>query len=176
MTWIQTSRAHAWDYAKPFSSRIELDDVLWSLANINRFNGHAGPYSVAQHTVLGARALEGEKHTRHIIREWVGHDLHEAMIGDWPSPLKRMMGAEFHALEARVRDAFVARFSLDHELPAEVKRCDLRMLMTEKRDLMLPEPQPWGVTDEPYDISIMRWAPEYAFDQLAKLCKAYVIR
>jgi hypothetical protein len=33
----------------------------------------------------------------------------------------------------------------------EVRQMDLRMLMTEKRDLASPEPEPWGIDAQPLE-------------------------
>lgn len=44
----------------------------------------------------------------------------------------------------------------------EVKTTDLRMLLTEKRDLCGPEPEPWGIPGDPYAIPISPWPAETA--------------
>ena len=58
--WIQTGTGRALDLMAPTAAMIDLEtDVAEALAREPRFGGHVrgGPYSVAQHMVLGADAI-----------------------------------------------------------------------------------------------------------------------
>jgi len=71
--------------AEDLNLRADMPGVL---ARIARFNGHppAGPYSVAQHTVLGTRALLDETGDARLAQVFLLHDAHEYLMGDLTRP------------------------------------------------------------------------------------------
>ncbi|MFG1332060.1 hypothetical protein V5F41_12510 [Xanthobacter autotrophicus] len=112
--WIQTTTGRALDLMVPAADTIDLfGDVAEALARVPRFGGHvaAGPYSVAQHCVLGADCIERETGSVAVARAFLLHDAHEAYCGDIMTPVAR-------ALEARVADMVWAQLS--RFLPASV--------------------------------------------------------
>jgi uncharacterized protein len=154
--WIQTRSGIAFDLVDPRPSTVDLGDIAFSLAHINRFTGHVGCYSVAQHSVLVSHAVLPE-HARVALM----HDAHEAYVGDISSPLKTLLPG-FKAIEQRVWAAIAERFDLQLELPGDVKRADLEALMTEARDLLGPAPKDWGIDIAPWPRRIDPWPAEVA--------------
>lgn len=73
---------------EPTVDDIDFGDMAFTLAKIARFNGiHRGPaYSVAQHSVLGADALDHETGDKVLAGYFLLHDGHEYRFGDWPRP------------------------------------------------------------------------------------------
>jgi len=165
---------------------VTLADIPHALAQKIRFNGQCTVmgYTVAQHTVLGARALLAMKAPKEIALAFLLHEVSEVYLPDIPSPIKLLTyvtlpgcsetQVSWHDFEkqhaASILEA-IGRFEL---LPLlddpRVKDMDIRMLITEKRDLMGPEPQPWGFTEAPLTARITDiWEPAYAELQWASM-------
>lgn len=158
--WLQTASGERYDLLDPDPRGIRLRDVAHALARICRFTGAVlgDPYSVAQHSVLVALALRDEGHHPAIVRAGLAHDMHESVTGDVASPIKRAVGLAWDAFEDVHERAFAERFGLVLPLPPEVKTADLRMLVTEARDLCGGERGgPWGISAQPYGERIL-WA------------------
>lgn len=151
MTWILTATGRRLDLDTPMPHLINLMDVAWSLAQTNRFNGHAlRPYSVAEHSLLVSEIVE---------REVIGagpsvqlyallHDAHEAITGDLPTPAKAVVGPGWAAFEGRWELATHGCFGLRSTVAAwqrDVKHADLRALATERRDLLPHRGDEWAV-------------------------------
>jgi hypothetical protein len=66
------------------------------------------------------------------------HDAAEAYLGDVSTPLKQLI-PEYKVIEHRVERVICQAFYLPFPLDPSIKQADLRMLVTEKRDLM-PRP------------------------------------
>lgn len=87
--WIQTGAGIAFDLYAPTRFMVDFNvDIAEALARLPRFTGHirSGPYSVAQHSVLGADALHRETGRADIAAAFLLHDAHEAFIGDRVTP------------------------------------------------------------------------------------------
>lgn len=156
-----------------------LYEVATVLSRRNRFSGATRrPYSVAEHCVLGSEHLPAA-----FAGAFLLHELSEVYLPDVPAPLKpflfvdlpspipgvaplAMHGAEadgvpWSELERRHTRTILEAWDLLSLEPLiysrEVRSMDLRMLVTEKRDLMGPEPEPWGFDDVvPLDAKIER--------------------
>jgi uncharacterized protein len=92
--WIQTASGIAFDLIAPIPEMVNFEtDIAESLARLPRFNGHlrSGPYSVAQHSVVGADALFNETGRRDLAAAFLLHDAHEAYIGDITTPVARAL-------------------------------------------------------------------------------------
>jgi hypothetical protein len=103
--WIQTGTGRALDLMAPTAAMIDLDtDVAEALAREPRFGGHVrgGPYSVAQHMVLGADAIVEQTGSIETARAFILHDAHEYACKDIMTPLAK-------ALDLRVRTIASAR-------------------------------------------------------------------
>lgn len=151
----------------PFdAAAIEFDGMIAeSLARLCRFDGHVpgGLYSVAQHCALMADAALEETGDASVAAYCLLHDAHEAIIGDHTTPVVLWMDAmavELYGAGGRrmpstilaamkdVADLAIWRAAgLPPPTPqqaAAVKDYDLRMLATEKRQLLMPSPRSWG--------------------------------
>lgn len=137
---------------KPFTPNIET--IATALSNINRYTGHVGQYSVAQHCVLVSQQLPHELKLSGLL-----HDATEAYIGDVSAPLKRHIASAYKPLENFYHRTIDSHFGVttEHELVGEV---DKRMLITEA--------QSFGIwcdecpNYEPYPIMVKRWSAEHA--------------
>jgi hypothetical protein len=143
-TWIQTYTGRAFDLLNPDPSVICVEDIAHHLALINRFTGASRVgYTVAQHSVRVAQLLPARLRLAGLL-----HDAAEAYTGDWSSPLKMAVRAVctdvLERIHLPIECAVEARFGLELTLDdrVEIKRADLVMLATERRDLMGPSPRP----------------------------------
>ncbi len=148
--WIQTASGQVFDLLHPTRESVVLSDIAYALSHINRFSGHAGAYSVAEHSVRVCRALAHEGHSAGVQRAGLMHDAHEAYIGDVTSPVKRAIGQAWGDLEERGETVVRQRFGISREMPKAVRDADLRMLLTERDALFGREAKPWGVQGEAY--------------------------
>lgn len=138
-------------------------DVAESLARLCRFGGHlpGNPYSVAQHSVIGADAAFEETGDARLAAYVLLHDAHEYVLGDWTSPMQRWLQhleLAFYGTAHVVKSVLEgARAQLDAAilyaagLPPltstyrqGVHEYDIRMLATERRQLLAPTPTSWG--------------------------------
>ncbi|MFG1226067.1 hypothetical protein [Xanthobacter wiegelii] len=94
--WMQTGTGRAFDLMAPTADMVDLEhDVAEALAREPRFGGHvrSGPYSVAQHCVLGADVIIAETGSIETARAFLLHDAKEAFIKDQMTPLKQAFAA-----------------------------------------------------------------------------------
>lgn len=139
------------DLSRPRASEIDLRLVAGRLSRIARFNGvpEGMAYSVAQHSVLGARAIEAERKDSFLASLFLFHDAHEALLGDVPTPVTKLMDAMipgFRAALDRVKAAWDEPIYDAFGLPAParwnalqknvVTSMDARMCAFEARALM----------------------------------------
>lgn len=123
------------DYLDP---HVTLDDVAHGMANECRFGRQTRHfYSVAEHSILVAAIVErmgrGE-----LALPALWHDAHEAYMGDVPTPLKSLIGSEWHEIASRidVRVAEYVGFNLGHLTHPVVKYADKVALYYEAHELM----------------------------------------
>jgi hypothetical protein len=136
--------------------------------------GYGAHNSVAQHSVL----VSLHCHPRDGL-DGLMHDAAEYVLGDIPSPLKRLL-PDWKALETEWNTAVRRTFNLSPELPESVKRADLRLLATEARDLLPPtaETMAWinslgarpieGLVVEPWPPETARWWFTTRFNSLMR--------
>lgn len=130
MTWITTFSGRHFDYANPQIDSICITDIIHALSNECRYAGHCPQfYSVAQHSVLTSMIVPPA-----FALEALLHDAAEAYCKDIPSPLKALLPS-YRSVEARIDAVIRRRFGLPVVASPEVKRADLIMLATERRDL-----------------------------------------
>jgi hypothetical protein len=150
MTWILSATGREVDVCHPRTEHVHIADIAHSLAQINRFTGHAArPYSVAEHSLLVSQIVGQVLHGNHAAQlAGLMHDAHEAYTGDLHTPGKAEVGQAWRLFEGRweitTRRALGMEFTfLDHA--AIVKQADLIALATERRDLMPRGGSPWEV-------------------------------
>ena len=138
-------------FCKPFIADIE--SIAFALAHINRYTGHVGQYSVAQHCVLVSQQLPKELKLSGLL-----HDAPEAYIGDVSKPLKALL-PEYQKIEQFYHAEIDQQFNVTTEHGA-IKEADLRMLITEAKAFGLPLDE--FPKAEPFNIEFERWSPEGA--------------
>jgi 5'-deoxynucleotidase YfbR-like HD superfamily hydrolase len=156
--WIQTYTGKKMFPLAPRPEDVCIEDIAHALAMQCRFTGHCNfHYSVAQHSVYVS--LNCPKDALHGLL----HDASEAYICDLASPLKRSGRFEdYKVIEKNLQDVIYSKFGLTTKEPATVKAVDIRMLVTEARDLMSPQHPEWINSVEPYDWHIDQMSPSRA--------------
>ncbi len=158
--WMGTYSGGKFNFLEPETGDIDLVDIAHGLSLNNRFNGATiFPYSVAQHSMLMTHVVPYE-HRRVALL----HDAAEAYLPDVHSLLKDQLGG-WRELEGRVQRAIFRAFGVDDEeveaCRVTVKEADLRLLATEKKELMRYNPHPWeilqGVEPLPLAIFPIHW-------------------
>lgn len=163
MTWIQTYTGRAFEPLAPVAADVCIHDIGHALAMKCRFNGHCRRfYSVAEHSVRLSRLVSPRW-----AFEALMHDAAEAYLPDVPRPIKPYIGTyalrparSFRALEHEILVIISGCFELVYPFPEEIHAADLRMLVTEWRDLMAPPPRSWGIGALPFAETIIPWSPE----------------
>lgn len=169
--WMQTASGKALDLLNPAACAFDIRlDIAEPLARLARFTGQvqAGPYSVAQHSVIGADALFRETGRPDLALMFLVHDAHEAFMGDIATPLASALATlaedysghgcgaavtnALHVLKTSLDDAIHRRLRLPFP-PAEADRAqvrlmDLRMLRTERDHLLARPPWRWSAAVE----------------------------
>lgn len=162
--WIATACGVPFDLVDPRPEHVLITDIAIALSGLCRYTGHLDRhYSVAQHSVIVSHMVPKKFALCGLL-----HDGHEAYTGDISKPLKACLGEAVRSVEKRVQNAVARRFDLPLELPAAVKDADVRMLVTERHQLMPAGPD-WGIDVAPYDIWIDPMSREDA-------CKAFLQR
>ncbi|BBK30286.1 hypothetical protein EDC65_2268 [Stella humosa] len=137
MIWIPTSSGRRFCLSEPCAADIEPEDIAHALAMICRWGGHVRDfYSVAEHSVLVATAVENRWPKRLDLHLWaLLHDAAEAYVGDVTAPLGRLL-PDHAAVERAVFAAVAERFCLPPVLPAEVRVVDAAILIDEAQALL----------------------------------------
>lgn len=143
MTWILTASGKHFNYLDPQPDQINILDIAQGLSRESRYNGQSTAfYSVAQHCVIASQIIV--KYAPECALEALLHDASEAYCKDIPTPLKRLL-PNYCEIEQRVHKAIRAKFGLPDEESNPVKRADLTMLKTEKRDFMPKDDDDRGI-------------------------------
>lgn len=129
---------------------VSVFDVAHALSNQCRYSGHVSTfYSVAEHSVRCAKAALDNGEPVDVVKWALLHDATEAYLVDLPRPLKHhaAFGEPYRRIEADALLVIAAAFGLSPVEPAEVKRYDLQLLATERRDLLPAVDGEWPVLD-----------------------------
>jgi hypothetical protein len=165
--WMQTYTGKAFVPMAPDPDLIDIRDIAIALSREARYNGHtrtSEPYSVAQHCVLTSRVLPKPLKLMGLL-----HDAAEAYCKDLTWSVKSQLPEYKWRIEIPIEEAIAEHFGLSFPYPPEIKEADNRMLATEKRDLIGPEPKPWrnGIP-KPYKMKIIAWPHREARYQFIK--------
>lgn len=190
------------DLLNPRASDIDFVSIAEHLAKEKRYNG-ATPdveYSVAEHTARGVSEILRSGEGTEIAAYFLLHDCPEAFLKDDTTPKKRAIDAvaeaEFGVLAGTITAAFnrlTDRFDAviheaaglpwppSPEVAAAVKRWDMRMFVTEWRDLMaargIEHPEWDAYKDiEPLDRVIIPWSWITARRVFLQHCEALLPR
>ena len=163
MSTIQVIGGGLFDVMNPDSGAIEMDDIAHALGMICRFNGHTLRfYSVAEHCVHMSFQVP-EEFALHALL----HDAAEAYVSDLARPIKETL-PDFEEIEAQVLESIYKALGLvypDANAWRVIKEADLRMLATERAQLMTDTPHRWPCLDgvQPYeDLHIPGMEPRHA--------------
>ena len=131
--WQRMLSGRRLDLLDPSPLDVEIADIAHGLARVARWNGQTSgdhAFSVAQHCLLVERivaARDPAAPPRDLLAALL-HDAPEYVIGDMISPLKRFVGGEYKAVEARLLQAIHLRFGLAADpaprLRARIKQAD----------------------------------------------------
>lgn len=157
---------HAGLYVNPLDLRPEqivIDDIVHALSHQCRYTGHTATfYSVGEHSVRCTRWLREEGEPDDILRWALLHDASEAYLVDIPRPLKQdpYFGKAYRGAEDRAMKVICDVFDLPHKMPDRVLEADIKLLATERRDLMPPNGE-WTILDgiEPLPEPLRTWSP-----------------
>ncbi|UZW55518.1 hypothetical protein NUH86_01565 [Sphingobium sp. JS3065] len=171
------------DFEQPDATGMTIEDYAWSLAGSNRFRGQnrlpSGKrclFNVAQHCVLLAWMMETDGHSAQAVFEGLMHESDEVAWGDFPGPAKSLLPPEVKALIKRAGDAIDRHFGVTSQFKDLVKQYDIRMLATEKRDLMPhsgADQWSWTRGYEPFRFRIEPWTAETSADQFIRAYRDY---
>jgi hypothetical protein len=154
------------DYLDPDGSEITLEDVAYGLGYEGRFAGQCYSrilnrlafYSSAQHSVLMSYAVDDGREMEALM-----HEVGEAVCGDMTGPLKSL-SPDYKAVEKNCERSILSKFGLEIRHKVEIKRADVRMLVTERRDLTAWNGEDWGVDQGdgivPFDFKVVPWSPD----------------
>lgn len=149
--WSQTQSGKIFPLTDPQPQHVCPYDMAYQLAFINRFCGAVGTFSVAQHSIVVANALPAECRPYGLL-----HDAHEYPMGDITTPTQAALEfyggppvkLAFKALKRDIDRAIYTWAGLIWPIPETIADmihvADKRAMMTEKRDLLVIEPRPWG--------------------------------
>lgn len=157
-TSILLPSGYVLDLLAPDATGLPIADIALCLASQPRWGGAARPwYSVAEHSVMVSRLVPERFAYAALL-----HDCEE-FLGDWPSPVKIMLGREYVKERLQpVKDALRRRFGFQDEIP-EVKYADLVAMATELRDLLPAAWMDWGHLPPPHAERIVPVGPEQAY-------------
>ena len=163
--WMQTYMGIKYYPYDPRPEDFVIGDIAHALSMTCRYNGHSQVFiSVAQHSVLMSHCVKPKNALWALL-----HDAAEAYLGDLVRPVKHGgppgcigLGEEFKALENKTLSMIAQRFDLSWPMPDEIHEADNRMLVTESRDIMGGQIEPWGLAVEPYELVIVSWSPSLA--------------
>src|SRR4051812_3631264 len=135
------------DLANPETTPITIEDYAYALAYTSRWRGQtrsAGRrvfFGVGQHCVHIAEQLLRDGHGRANAFAGLMHESDEVPFGDMPAPGKGLIPGYREAVRP-CGEALDRMFNVTFPDPDLIKRYDIRMLLTEKRDLLGNAPEP----------------------------------
>lgn len=161
---IQLASGNYYDFIAPETTPLDISDIAAGLSRICRYTGQLDIdeddiYSVAQHCVLASENCDPDCDPFEALM----HDRFESVGNDMASPLKQLL-LDYKEIEDRCERATADQYGLSHPMSDACKRIDMRMLATEKRDLMPKDDPSVGTWDliksiEPLPFVIKPWRP-----------------
>jgi hypothetical protein len=158
MSYLLTASARKLNFLDPRPDDIHILDIVEGLSKESRYNGQCrGLYTVAQHSWLCSQIVAPPYQLEALM-----HDAAEAYCKDIMTPLKQEL-PDYQAIEARIDAVIRAKFGLPLSMSPAVKKADLILLATERRDLMPPDdPWPQLAGIDPLPKQIINMAPPRA--------------
>lgn len=146
------------EFLHPEKYTFDIEAIAHSLSLQCRWNGNCKAFfSTAEHSVMVSRHVP----IQHALGALL-HDGQESVMGDCPSPLKRVL-SDFRKLEDNAEREMMKQFGVSFPLDWTVKHADLRVMAREILDLM-PPCEPWAMLEgiEPVDESVLCLPPKEA--------------
>lgn len=161
---VQLGSGRYFDFVDTEKWPLQIDDIAHGLSKVCRYGGHIKHaddtvYTVAQHCVLASELVEPGFELEALL-----HDATESVLGDMVSPLKQLL-PDYKLLEKRVHAHIARTHGVPMLMSPPVRLVDLRLLSTEKRDLMAVhklDSAEWGDMPRPFDFTIRPWSPRVA--------------
>jgi len=151
------------DYDNTENSEVTLSDLAYALAFTARFSGQCVSrrtgkrvyYSVAQHCEIMSRLVP-----QRLMYAALMHECGESVCGDLNTPLKSKL-PDYRRIEKQCERAIMSTFKVGEYDHLTLKEFDVRLWVTERRDLMNWDGQRWGEDDiaEPFDFEIVPLGP-----------------
>lgn len=139
---ILLSNGKMYHYLSPDPDVVDIQMIAASLSKQCRFTGQVNRfYSVAEHSVRASQIVPTE-----FALDALLHDAAEALVVDLPTPLKILL-PDYKVIEDRAHELISKKFGVRFPLPPEVKRADVIMLATEKRDLLPESEAKWAMLE-----------------------------
>jgi uncharacterized protein len=148
-----------YDFTNPEESVITIEDIAYGLAFQSRFAGQCVLrrteervyYSIAQHCVLLSRMFDDPADAYAALM----HEAEEPVCHDMNAPLKSLC-PDYRAISKRCQSANLRKFEVKPNFPEGIALGDIRMLLTERRDLTPWKGERWAADGyaEPYDFEI----------------------
>lgn len=164
--WLQTYEGKQLRIPEWNHDAISLNETATVLSRICRFGGRTRVfYSVAEHSLRVAQCVADLGGSLFEQFYALNHEGDEALLGfDPPSPMLKLL-PDLRDLKRKAHESYMRRYGLPVEMPAIVKRADLILLATEKRDLMEPSPAEWVCGEEPLKEQIQQtlYDPHWRF-------------
>jgi len=165
MTHIVLSGHGSLDLRYPDGEQLTPLRIGWSLAQLNRFTGHAiRPYSVAEHSLLVAEIVKHLGGT--VLAQLCGlmHDAAECITNDLSTPFKEVLRDESNAFDnaqQRYMNLIWRRYQLTaaaSEHAMLVHKADIIALATERAQLLDDTGPTWPILThvQPYQAVNLR--------------------
>lgn len=126
------------------------EDIAVPLSRVPRWGGHSQhEWSVLQHELAVSICIYEVTGSKRAAAAGLGHDNHETITGDIPTPLGWHLGYEaVKRTKEDVQTAIHTTLGIPESVwPSSyeetVKEADLAGLLVEKQRLLVPEPQSW---------------------------------
>jgi len=154
------------DIENPAPDDFDINDIAWALSRITRFSGHTIteiPYTVGQHCGFVCSMIyddvQAQPNSRELALFGLLHDAAESLIGDIPSPCKKIPA--LHKVIAPLEDnilnivymKFVGRLPTNEEYDI-VKFYDKKAQFIEAYNFMSSRGLQWP-NREQYDIGLV---------------------
>lgn len=145
---IVTYTGRYFNVFRPRAGDVNITDIAHSLAMQCRFVGHCKYfYSVAQHSL---RAVQENRDVPLHLQKWLlMHDAAEAYLSDISRPVKKLI-PQLGEIEDRVMRVIQQAFCLPDLTDDEqhfIHEVDMRLLATERRDLIADADRRWACLD-----------------------------
>jgi hypothetical protein len=140
---IQMGDGSYFDFLAPEATTMTLEDYAWGLCKPRFGSQSRHPvtharclYFVVQHVCEGAEQMLEDGHPPETALAFMMHESDEVPTFDAPGPLKPLLGPVFKPFCKGLAQGIDGHFRVPPAPADLLKRYDIRMLATEKRDLM----------------------------------------